>query len=81
MTRITIDDELRQKLLNFSQDIELCDDQGYVIARVQRSTPLNDPENWVELTPPMSEEELQAALNSNEPGISTAELKEYLRKR
>jgi hypothetical protein len=81
MTRITIDDELRKKLLNFSQDIELCDDQGLVIARVQRSTPLSDPENWVELTPPISEEELQAALNSQEPGISTAELKEYLRKR
>jgi hypothetical protein len=79
MTRITADEELRKKLLNFAEDLEICDEKGFVIARLQRSTPFNDPENWIELTPPQTEEEFLEALNSTEPGITTEELKAYLR--
>jgi hypothetical protein len=79
MTRITADAELRKKLLNFSEDLEICDENGFVIARMQRSTPETDPENWEELTPPMSEETFLKTLNSNDPGITTEELKAHLR--
>jgi hypothetical protein len=35
MLRITADDELRDKLLNFTQQLEICDQDGYVLAVVQ----------------------------------------------
>jgi hypothetical protein len=41
MTRITADDVLRRKLLNFAQVVEICDESGYVLARVQACTPSN----------------------------------------
>jgi hypothetical protein len=79
MTRITADAELRKKLLNFTEDLEICDENGFVIAKLRRFTPESDPEHWEELTPPMSEEEFREALNSTEPGVTTQELKAYLR--
>jgi hypothetical protein len=81
MTRITIDDDLRAKLLNFREDLELCDEGGFVIARVQRSTPWNDPENWIELTPDITEEEWERIRNSDDPGITTQELIDHLKGR
>jgi hypothetical protein len=79
MTRITADDELRKKLLNFTEDVEICDEQGFVLAKVQRSNPFNDPRHWEEISPPLTQEEYLEALNSEEGGITTAELKAYLR--
>jgi hypothetical protein len=34
MTRITADQHLQQKLLNFTQEIEICDEEGYVLGRL-----------------------------------------------
>lgn len=79
MTRITIDKQLREKLLNFREDLELCDEQGCVIARVQRSTPWNDPDNWTQLTPELTEEEWEAIRKSDNPGITTKELLDHLK--
>lgn len=79
MTRITADDELRKKLLNFTEDLEICDDHGFILAKVQRSNPFNDPKHWEEITPPITQEEYLEALDDTEPGITTAELKAYLR--
>jgi len=41
MTRIIVDDELRLKLFNFTQSVEICDETGYVLARVQVCTSSN----------------------------------------
>jgi hypothetical protein len=80
MTRITVDAELRRKLLYFNTPVELCDEAGQVVARVVPSTPWNDPDKWVELTPPISEEELQRRMNSKEPTLSTQQLLDQLRR-
>jgi hypothetical protein len=34
MTRITTDQHLRDRLLNFTQQVEICDEEGYVLGRV-----------------------------------------------
>jgi hypothetical protein len=63
--------------------MEFCDETGRVIARLIPSTPWDDPDNWadmVELTPPVSDEELQRRLNSNEPTYSTQELIERIKR-
>lgn len=79
MTRVTVDDDLCKKLLNFVADLELCDDQGRVIARVQPSTPWNDPENWTELAPDITDEEWQQIRESGAFGITTQELIDHLK--
>jgi hypothetical protein len=81
MKRITLDAELREKLGNLSEDLELCDEHGYVVAHVQRSTPWNDPENWIELTPDITDEEWERIRNSDDPGITTQELIDHLKGR
>jgi hypothetical protein len=45
MTRVTVDADLRKKLLNCATPLELCDERGTVLARLTPSTPWNDPEN------------------------------------
>lgn len=79
MKRISIDDELRQKLLNFTEDVELCDEYGNVLARVVSSAPWADPGPWVPLTPEISPEEIQRRLNLNEPTYTTEQVIEKLR--
>jgi hypothetical protein len=34
MTRVTVDDTLRSKLANFSVPVDICDDDGRVLAHV-----------------------------------------------
>jgi hypothetical protein len=41
MTRITADHELRKKLLHFAQELEICDEDGYVLALVRPCAPSN----------------------------------------
>ena len=79
MKRITVDDDLKEKLLGFDEDIELCDQEGYVLARVKPSTPWNDPDNWVLLTPEITPEEIQRRLTTDEPTFTTQEVIEKLR--
>jgi hypothetical protein len=80
MTRITIDADLRQKLMNFTTPLELCDEGGHVLGHLMPSTPWSDPEDWVEITPPVTEEEMQRRLSSDEPTYSTSELIEKLKR-
>jgi hypothetical protein len=81
MTRVTVDADLRKKLMNCTTPLELCDEQGYILAKLVPSTPwTTDPANWIELTPPVSEEELDRRSNSNEPTYSTQEVIEMLKK-
>jgi hypothetical protein len=80
MTRVTVDSDLRKKLMNCTTPLELCDEQGYVLAKLVPSTPWTDPENWIELTPDVSDEELDRRSISNEPSYSTEEVIDMLKK-
>ncbi len=74
MTRITIDAELRARLLNLTEHLELCDETGKVVARVR---PVFDPSDWEPLEPSISEEELDAREKSNE-WFTTEEVLKHL---
>lgn len=74
MVKVTVDAELKRKLYFFTTPLELCDEAGNVLARYTPSTPWNDPGNWHELTPEISEEELERRMNSNERTYTTQEL-------
>jgi hypothetical protein len=78
MIRINVDAEIRAKLQNPRENIEICDDDGQVLATFRRSTPLTDPENWEPLTPEVTEEELERLRNSDEPRYTTQEVLDYL---
>jgi hypothetical protein len=75
MTRVTIDAELKRKLLGFSKEIELCDEDGHVVARVK---PVLDAGDFDPLTPPADDEELDRRSKSSEKRYTTQEMLDYL---
>jgi hypothetical protein len=79
VTRITVDKEMREKLLNFSRPLELCNEAGMILARLVPSTPLSNPEDWEELTPMPTDEDIQRRIDSNERTYSTQELIEKIK--
>jgi hypothetical protein len=80
MTRVTVDADLRKKLLNCATPLELCDEAGQVLARLTPSTPRTDAQNWIELTPPVSDQELLRRLSSDEPTYSTQEVIDMIKR-
>jgi hypothetical protein len=56
MTRVILDATLREKLHNLAQPLELCNDDGRVLARV---LPVYDAAEYGPLEPQISDEELQ----------------------
>lgn len=66
MTRVTVDSDLRKKLMNCTTPLELCDEHGYVLAKLVPSTPWTDPENWESLGPEPTDEEIQRAIDAGE---------------
>ena len=80
MTRVTVDAEMRKKLMDCSTLLELCDERGYVLAKLVPSGAWTDLDNCIELTPPVSDEELDRRSNSNETTYSTREVIEMLKK-
>lgn len=74
MTRIVMDDVLRDKLNGLNEIVELCDDSGQVLARVvpTMSMRLDD------FILPISEEELQRRLNYSGPTYTTEEVLRHL---
>ncbi len=77
MTRITLDADLRSKLLDLTQPLELCDESGRVLARV---LPAIDPSLYEGLEPQISEEDLQRRWQSKGKTYTTAEVLAYLEK-
>ena len=75
MTRITLDAELRSRLLNLTQPLELCDEKGIVIARVQ---PAFDPSQWELNEPPDLSEEEWAELEKSTKWYTTEEVLKHL---
>ncbi len=75
MTRIFLDDVLRNKLHDLTEPIELCDQAGRVVGRVYPAADLCE----YELSePPMSDEELRRLVHSDEKCYSTAEVLKHL---
>ena len=79
MTRVTIDNELKQKLLNSDGIVELYDESGNLVGRAAPNQ--NEGIVWDEVFPELTDEEVQKRLNSSEPGLTTEEVKEFLRNR
>ncbi len=76
MTKVILDQALRNKLGDLTQPLELCDESGRVLAQV---TPLPDLSEYEPWEPPISEEELQRREQETE-SYSTAEVLAYLEK-
>jgi hypothetical protein len=77
MTKIIVDADTRNKLLNLAEPMELCDEEGRVLGRF---TPVIDLSEWEPLSPEVSEEELDRRERSNEKRYTTAEVLAYLEK-
>jgi hypothetical protein len=75
MTRITVDAELRSKLHNLAEPLELYDPSGKLLARV---TPALSPSEWEPLEPPFTEEELRRSEQS-EKWFTTEEVLAHLK--
>jgi hypothetical protein len=71
MTRVVVDEILRNKLHNLLEPIELCDESGQVIGRV---LPVPSPTEYEGLESPLSKEELQRRKQNKGKTFSTAEL-------
>jgi hypothetical protein len=77
MRRIILDAELRSRLLDLREPLELCDEQGHVIGKC---FPAFDASEWDPTEPPISDEELERREQSGEKRYSTAEVLAHLEK-
>jgi hypothetical protein len=77
MTRITLDADLRGKLMDLNEPLELCDESGRVLGRFFPTLDLSQYEPW---EPSFSEEELQRQEQANEKRYTTAEVVAHLEK-
>lgn len=75
MTRITVDSSLREKLLDLTSPLELCDDMGRVLAHV---TPVKGSCEYVPSGPQVSADELRRRATSDERRYTTREVLEHL---
>jgi hypothetical protein len=77
MTRITLDATLRNKLLDLTQPLELCDESGRVLAHL---VPKIDPSLYEGLEPQISREELERRKQNKGKTYTTAEVLAHLEK-
>jgi hypothetical protein len=77
MTRIIVDEALRNKLHNLAHPLELCDESGRVLGRF---LPTLDPSLYEGLEPQISKEELQRRKQAKGKAYTTAEVLAYLEK-
>jgi hypothetical protein len=75
MTRIKVDAELKARLHNLSEPLEICDETGFMMGRF---IPAVDPSQIEPNEPTISEEELQRRERSNERRYTTAEVLKHL---
>jgi hypothetical protein len=72
MTRITVDASVQKLFLNFTKPLELCDESGVVRAKLV-PCPAEDPNEWMDLTADISDEQIQREIELGET-CSTEEL-------
>ncbi len=73
MTRVTVDAQLQQLLLNFSRPLELCDESGSLVGRFIPAMSHIVDDDWSDLTPDLTDEELEKEIDSGE-SYSTQEI-------
>jgi hypothetical protein len=74
MTRVIVDEVLRNKLHNLTQPLELCDESGRLVGRVFPAEDLSRYKLW---EPPITDQEVQQLLSS-EKWYTTAEVLTHL---
>ena len=75
MTRLVLDSELREKLRNLTEPLELCDESGLVLAHL---TPAIHLPQYATIEPQISREELLRRKQSKSQTSTTAEVLAYL---
>ena len=75
MTRLVLDSELRQKLRNLTEPLELCDESGRVLAHLTPASRLPHSET---IEPQISREELLRRKQNKGQTSTTAEVLAYL---
>ena len=75
MTRLVLDSELREKLRNLTEPLELCDESGRVLAHL---TPANYLPHRETIEPQISREELVRRKQNKSQTSTTAEVLTYL---
>jgi len=75
MTRLVLDSELREKLRNLTEPLELCDESGQVLAHL---TPAIRLPQYATIEPEISREELLRRKQSKSQTSTTAEVLAYL---
>lgn len=75
MTRLVLDPELRQKLRNLTEPMELCDESGRVLAHL---TPVSRLTHCETIEPQISREELLRRKQHKGQTSTTAEVLAYL---
>jgi hypothetical protein len=73
MTRITVNTQVQELFLNFTKPLELCDASGSFVGKFIPATPHIVEDDWIDLTPELTDEELEKEIDSGE-GYSTQEL-------
>ena len=77
MTKVTVDADLRAKLLNLTTPLLLCDENGVVVAELK---PKFNPADYEPLEPQITMEEAARRLASDAKRYTTAEVLAYLEK-
>ncbi len=77
MTQIVLDAELRQKLGNLTELVEVVNEQGQVLATV---LPTTDSALYRQVECPHDDAEIQRRLASNLPRYSLQQMLDHLRK-
>ncbi len=77
MTRLTLGPDLRSKLMNLTEPLELCDETGRVLAHL---LPKMDPVLYEGLEPQITREEMQRRKQNKGKTYTTAEVLAHLEK-
>jgi hypothetical protein len=72
---VILDAQMRSKLGNLNEPLELCDESGRVLARV---LPHYDPADYERIEPPISEDELNRRRQYKGKTYTTEEVIAYL---
>lgn len=73
MTRITVDANVQKLFLNFTKPLELCNESGLVLGKLIPVASASDAEDWIDLTPDLTDEELEQEIDSGN-SCSTEEI-------
>jgi hypothetical protein len=76
MTQIVVDADLRAKLLDLKQKVELVDESGHVLATV---TPTANVADWIPWEPPIDPEDMRRRAQSTK-WYTEEEVLDYLKK-